>query len=97
MGQLRSFVGPKGFLKGPRQELLAKLPMIQTLTLAVWGRNDNFSPFAHAKTLVNLMPQCTLHAVEHCGHVPQIEWPDIYIKAVKSFLDQSPADGMSNL
>lgn len=95
IGQLRSFVGPKGFLEAPRQDLLAKLPMIQTPTLAVWGRNDNFSPFAHAQTLVDLMPQCTLRVVERCGHAPQIEWPDIYTNALIHFLDQNPADGTS--
>ena len=95
IGQLKSFVGPKGFLEGPRQDLLAKLPITQTPTLAIWGRNDNFSPFAHAAVLVDLMPHCTLQVVEHCGHAPHIEWPDIYTGALTSFLDGSLADGAS--
>ncbi|MCF7701885.1 alpha/beta fold hydrolase [Loktanella sp. M215] len=97
IGQLKSFVGPKGFLEGPRHDLLAKLPMIQTPTLAVWGRNDNLSPFHHSAVLVDLMPHCALQVVKHCGHAPQIEWPDIYTGALRSFLDGSLAGGTSFL
>ena len=86
LGQMRSIVGGRGFLPGPRHDLLARLPSIQTPTLAVWGRNDTFSPFAHAAILCDLMPRCSLHVIESCGHAPQIEWPDIYNAAVAGFL-----------
>lgn len=86
MGQLKSFVGPHGFLPGPRRDLLAKLPLIQTPTLAAWGRNDNFSPFNHSAALLDLMPHCKLNVVERCGHTPQIEWPQIYNAIVDKFV-----------
>ena len=86
LGQLRSFVGASGFLAGPRHTLLQKLAQIDTPTLAVWGRQDNFAPFAHSAALTDQMPNCALHVVEQCGHMPHIEWPDIYTNAVDAFL-----------
>ncbi|RYH01111.1 alpha/beta fold hydrolase [Salipiger sp. IMCC34102] len=86
LGQLESLVGRHGFLPGPRRALLAKLPRIETPTLAIWGRQDNFSPFAHSGNLRKLMPNCRLHVVERCGHAPQIEWPEIYTAAIEDFL-----------
>lgn len=86
LAQLRSFVGSSGYLEGPRQDLLAKLPDIHTPTLAIWGRQDNFAPFPHAQTLVELLPNCTLRAIEECGHTVHIEKPDIFIASVDAFL-----------
>lgn len=87
VGQMKSIVGGGGFLAEPRDALLKKLPLIQTPTLAIWGRNDHFSPFYHSETLLDLMPDCRLQVIEQCGHAPQIEWPVIYNAAVADFLD----------
>ncbi len=87
MAQLKSLIGPRGFHAAPRADLLKKLPQIQTPTLAIWGRNDNFAPFAHSAIMMGLMPHCTLHVVERCGHAPHIEWPDIYNAAIADFLE----------
>lgn len=86
LAQLQSFVGKSGYLEGPRQELLAKLPQIDTPTLAIWGRQDNFAPFEHSDALVRLMPNCALEAVEGCGHTVHIERPEIFVRAVDQFL-----------
>ena len=85
--QLRSILGPSGYLSKPRADLMSKLPQIKSPTLAVWGRQDAFAPFAHSKILLKEMPDCRLEAIERCGHTPHIEWPDIYANAVNTFLD----------
>jgi len=84
--QLRSIIGPSGYLAKPRDELLCKLPEIRTPTFAIWGTEDYFAPFSHAAMLRTKMPNCTIHPIQRCGHTPHIEWPDIYVSAVNSFL-----------
>ena len=86
MKQLRTIVGPSGYLKAPRDALMDKLPQITTPTLAIWGRQDAFAPFAHSSILTARMPHCSVHAVDDCGHTPHIEWPELYIAAVDRFL-----------
>ena len=85
--QLRSIVGPSGYLAKPRHELNAKLNHINLPTLAIWGRQDNFAPHTHSKLLVRAVPNCELLTFERCGHTPHIECPDEYVKAIDAFLD----------
>jgi len=85
--QLRSFVGPSGYLEEPRAEVLAELALIRLPTLAIWGRQDHFAPFSHFAALKEAMPEVGLCVIEQCGHTPHIEKPDIYEKAVNAFLD----------
>ena len=85
--QLRSFVGPSGYLEGPRLSVLNELVEISLPTLAIWGRQDHFAPFSHFDLLKEAMPEVELFVIEKCGHTPHIEWPDEYETAVDAFLD----------
>ncbi|MEQ6204901.1 alpha/beta hydrolase [Sulfitobacter sp. HNIBRBA2951] len=85
--QLRGLVGTQGYLEGPRQALHAQLPQITTPSLAIWGEEDNFAPFAHAAQLTELMPDCRVHSLPDCGHAPHIEFPELYAQAMRGFLN----------
>lgn len=89
--QLRSFIGPSGYLEGPRQTLLTELKDLTLPALAIWGRQDNFVPMDHFAILEECLPQVRLYAIENCGHTPHIEWPDIYAEAVHNFLCNTDA------
>ena len=85
---MQSIVGPAGYLVGPRNELLSQLPEITTPTLAIWGREDHFVPFPHAAILGRLMPDCTVRAIDDCGHTPHIERPEVYNRILADFVDR---------
>lgn len=85
--QLRSFMGPKGFKASPRAALLEKLPQINVPTRAIWGRGDMFVPARHAEVLTRLMPECGLVLLEQSGHMPQLERPVAYVRAISEFLE----------
>jgi pimeloyl-ACP methyl ester carboxylesterase len=53
-------------------------------TLLVWGKDDRYVPFAglaHARTVY---PQARILAIEHCGHCPAIEYPELVTRALRA-------------
>lgn len=42
-------------------------------TLVIWGKNDNVLPVEHAYKAAEILPNVTLHTLDKCGHMPQIE------------------------
>jgi pimeloyl-ACP methyl ester carboxylesterase len=61
---------------------------IKLPTLVVWGEKDAIVPVAHAHEWTNLIPGARLEIIGECGHVPYIERPDEFMKAVASFLTE---------
>jgi pimeloyl-ACP methyl ester carboxylesterase len=68
---------------------LAPLRAITTPTLFLWGSRDQVVPFDEARTLryVQTLPNAHLQFLEGLGHLPQVEWPEIFNAAVRGFLD----------
>lgn len=56
--------------------------------LVVWGRQDRVFPPAYAHQAAALLPRSTLCLIDHCGHYPQWEQPDVFGDAVEEFLLQ---------
>lgn len=48
----------------------------------VWGAQDKVMPLACGERLAQLMPHARLQVIDQCGHLPQIEYPDIFCAAV---------------
>ncbi len=48
----------------------------------LWGAQDKVIPPAWGKRLAELMPRARLQIVEQCGHLPQVEHPEIFCTAV---------------
>lgn len=54
--------------------------------LMLWGKQDEVLNFEEHKPLLQAMPQTRFVAIEQCGHVPQLERPDVFLPAVFDFL-----------
>jgi pimeloyl-ACP methyl ester carboxylesterase len=75
------------YLLGQRQEVLESLPQLQMPTLVVWGVNDLVLPNYQAdQDAINRLQQAHLALIPDCGHLPQVERPELFTNAVKDFL-----------
>ena len=55
-------------------------------TRIVWGREDRLVPFECAGLYQEAIPGSDLVVIENCGHVPQVEKPDEFVRAALEFL-----------
>lgn len=76
---------------GQRLRFVERLPFIAQDTLVVWGREDRVFPVRHAMRAARLMPRARLEVIENCGHVPPIEQPAAFNRALLRWLDGAPA------
>jgi pimeloyl-ACP methyl ester carboxylesterase len=60
--------------------------LVQTPTLALWGRYDPILPVQQAKELVQRMPEARLEVLEASAHCPMFEQPSEFNAAVLRFL-----------
>ena len=75
------------YLLGQRQEVLESLPQLQMPTMVVWGVNDLVLPNYQAdQDAINRLQQAHLALIPDCGHLPQVERPELFTNAVKDFL-----------
>ena len=89
---LRAVVGPSG----QREVLRERLPELPMPTLIVWGERDRVIPLAHGRDAVGRLRRGRLAVIPDCGHVPQIERPDLFLEALGSFLDGAIAGAGSD-
>lgn len=54
--------------------------------LMLWGRQDEVLNFEEHRALLQAMPQAKFVPIDQCGHVPQLERPDVFLPAVFDFL-----------
>ena len=55
-------------------------------TMIVWGRNDVITPPHVAERFKSQIPGARLQYIDHCGHAPSIEQPEILTKIIHEFL-----------
>ena len=48
----------------------------------VWGEKDAILPVAFTKEFSRLMPKAKIHVLENCGHLPQVEKMDEFLRIV---------------
>src|SRR2546427_13102960 len=65
-----------------------KAGSIHAPTLVVWGHDDTLIPLATAARLQKAIPGAKLVVIDQCGHIPQIEKPQEFNKALLEFLGQ---------
>jgi pimeloyl-ACP methyl ester carboxylesterase len=63
------------------------LHRIDVPTLLIWGDTDRLFPKEHALAFQEAIAGSKLVMIPNCGHVPQIEQPDAFVAALKSFID----------
>jgi pimeloyl-ACP methyl ester carboxylesterase len=57
--------------------------------LVVWGKQDPNVPFELSASLMAVVPDARLLAVDQAGHLPQWEQPDVVQPAIISFLREA--------
>ncbi len=73
------------------QQLLARLPEIQCLTLIVQGTEDGVVPPESARLLKKHIPASFLSYVFDAAHGIEVDQPDRFAALVREFLERGPA------
>ena len=63
-----------------------RLKNIKVPTLIIWGREDTLTPFAYAERFAKGIPGSKLVVIDNTGHIPQVEKPEAFYRAVKGFV-----------
>lgn len=84
---LRYGVTLKGLKKKIWFPLIEKASFLPHRTLILWGANDRIIPVSQAYVGDRLLKNSQLHIFEKCGHVPQVECPEEFNRAVLDFLE----------
>jgi pimeloyl-ACP methyl ester carboxylesterase len=100
---LRSYLTPNGraafyaaarniYLEEPHGEkgFWTRLPQLTTPSLFVWGRQDQVVPLRFARHVREALPAAR-HLELSCGHVPQLERPQVTHDAILRFLREPVA------
>lgn len=64
----------------------ARLKNIKTPTLVIWGRQDAIIPLATGERLAQGIAGAKLAVIDHAGHLPQVEQPEAFSRAVRGFI-----------
>lgn len=71
-----------------RNNVSALLHQINVPTLLIWGLQDEITPVSAAYGFQKLIPNSRLHIINHCGHVPMLEQPELFNQFLKEFLNE---------
>lgn len=64
---------------------------VEIPVLIVWGENDRIAPLRTGYALAARLPVTQLLIIPQTGHLPMLEKPRVFNRAVASFLARSPA------
>ena len=78
---------------GQREILLGRLHRLAMPTLVVWGERDRILPVTQARAALARLPNGSLEIIPDCGHLPHVEWPDRFVRALDGFLGHEEARG----
>jgi 4,5:9,10-diseco-3-hydroxy-5,9,17-trioxoandrosta-1(10),2-diene-4-oate hydrolase len=85
---LRAICTLRGARPGILEPIREGLGTIRTPTLVIWGRQDRILPSSQAFDAVARIPGARLRVFEHCGHMPNVEYPEEFNRLVLEFLDE---------
>ena len=74
----------KPYMHDPRLPHLLK--RLQTPTEIVWGKQDKIVPLECGEMYQNVISDSHLTVIDNCGHAPQLEKPDEFVKIALDFL-----------
>lgn len=66
--------------------LPALLAGVRTPTLVVWGREDAIIPLDVCQRYTRAIPGAASCVLDRCGHAPELEQPEAFVRAVREFL-----------
>ncbi len=71
---------------GQNEIVLDRLSHLDVPVLLVWGDADEIIPIAHAQQALRQLRSGRLAVIPDCGHMPQVERPELLLEAVLPFL-----------
>ncbi len=71
-----------GVIAADRQPLRA----LAQPALLVWGREDRLIALARSRRILRDVPHARLVVLDRCGHLPQLERPDVFNETLADFL-----------
>jgi pimeloyl-ACP methyl ester carboxylesterase len=87
--------GPLALIRGGRyaigSDLRHDLQHITVPTLVVWGERDQLVPTRLAQTWTDTIPNARLELIPGSAHVPMVENPSAFVRAVLDFLEEPAA------
>ncbi len=66
--------------------LLDELSRLTVPTLIAWGERDRILPVPQARAALARLPNGSIEIIPDCGHLPHVEWPDRFVRALDGFL-----------
>ncbi len=82
-------------LQGQSEIVLDRLSELRVPALIVWGDSDQIIPVAHADEAARRLRHSRLALIPDCGHMPHVERPKLFLKALESFLGElAPGAGL---
>ena len=54
--------------------------------MIIWGEDDNFFSIAYGEAAAQIMPNAKLHRIQDAGHLPLMDQPKVFNKALLQFL-----------
>ena len=66
-----------------------RLGEIACRTLLLWGEQDTVIPQSEARKAIARLKRGTLVLLPGCGHTPQLDDPEAFVRAIEGFLRQS--------
>jgi pimeloyl-ACP methyl ester carboxylesterase len=79
---LRAGLGPFG----QSDLVIDRLHEVCQPVLIVWGEQDAIVPVAHGRRAARLLPNGRCRVIPDCGHMPELEQPEVFVRLVEEFL-----------
>ncbi|WP_067480109.1 alpha/beta fold hydrolase [Actinomadura hibisca] len=76
--------------RAERPDYVESLSHVQVPTLIVVGSDDEFTPISDAQLMHETIPNSTLVIIDDTAHMPNLERPAEFNKALNTFLDSIP-------
>jgi len=74
----------KPYMHDPR--LPSLLARVHIPTCIVWGRQDHIIPVECGERYRQAIPGAELAVLDNCGHMPQVEQPEAFVRLARQFL-----------
>ena len=71
-----------------RHNVADMLGQLITPTLLVWGLQDTITPPEVALEFYDRLPNAEIAFLDHCGHVPMMEQPQLFNQHVRKFINK---------
>lgn len=78
VGSLKAIAG--------RPDLSPVLSLIHVPTLVIWGEEDRLIPPAQSRSMVTGISNCSGVGISGAGHLPSLEAPEAFTRALREFL-----------